>query len=85
MGDPIRRGHALRAMTSITILLFLAIAAFFTVAVALATDPATEHLRADWIDPAASTTRGVQFDRSGAPRPLTRPLTRPPGGATPLQ
>lgn len=71
MGDPMRRDHALQAMTSITILLFLAIAAFFTVAVALATDPAPEHvLRVPEhrIDPGMSTTRGVRFDRNGAPR-----------------
>jgi hypothetical protein len=68
MGDPTRRGHALRAMTSITILLFLAIAAFFAVAVALASDPVPDHVLADRIDPGMSTTRGVRFDRNGAPR-----------------
>jgi hypothetical protein len=68
MGDPIRRGHAPRAMTSIMILLFLAIAVSFVVATALASEPTPEHLLVDRIDPGASTTRGVRFDRNGAPR-----------------
>lgn len=53
---------------TITILLMLALA--FTLAVALQLSVESPHaaLANDPLDPAASTTRGILFDRNGVPR-----------------
>jgi hypothetical protein len=53
---------------TITILLVLAFAFTFAVVLRLSVESPHAALSSDPLDPAASTTRGVLFDRKGTPR-----------------
>lgn len=53
-------------MTIITILLVLALAFTFAIALHLVLESRSTRLIGERLDPGASTTRGILFDRNGA-------------------